>query len=550
MLIGPAITGEEEPSAEDFQKRGGSRDRSFNPGRAMAEAIIRRISDLLDDLPKDRKSWAVAGGLHKLKKTVSALRSVVRDAEKRLLDDFMDQQFMVDQTPGRNLRVCFVFCSLFPEDSVIDKLMLTSLWMAEGFIRPIDNVDWDMEDIAHDYFMDLLRRNFFHDCIEDEFGNVTSCKMHGCKNLQPLGALTSLKRLEIGALPIMEYTESDLHTLSSLPNLSALRKWESPNLERIPPLLQLKLPSFPLESLQTSVATIEHVIGIDDRVKDVIKLLEIEGDGGKARMVGIGGTAGIGKTTIAKVVYNQLSSRFDSCSFLAKIGETAQNVGGIQFVQTKLISDILKRDGNIASLKRVIKFFLDVFRSIKVLIVLDDVEEQSHLSDLVGDQLDCKIGEDNMLWMHKLLKCLSRTIDQEEPRYTVMHSILYMDGTDLTVINWKEGLEEVEALCFDFKNRPLHLPKFGDPDSRAMLSVGPFRSFSRWSQKLLCLNLKSCTELNMLPDELGGLESLKEILIDGTSVEEIPLEGDLKKLETLCASNCLSLSLLPAHSNT
>ncbi|KAI6705260.1 hypothetical protein NL676_008222 [Syzygium grande] len=159
----------------------------------MAEAIIRRISDLLDDLPKDRKSWAVAGGLHKLKKTVSALRSVVRDAEKRLLDDFMDQQFVVDQTPE-----------------------------------------------------------------ESE---------NGCKSLPPLGELTSLKRLEIGALPIMEYTESDLRTLSSLPNLSALRIWESPNLERIPPLLQLKelkLPSFPLE-LQTSVATIEHVIGIDDR---------------------------------------------------------------------------------------------------------------------------------------------------------------------------------------------------------------------------------------------------------------------------------------------
>ncbi|KAI6668795.1 hypothetical protein NL676_007151 [Syzygium grande] len=68
-----------------------------------------------------------------------------------------------------------------------------------------------------------------------------------------------------------------------------------------------------------------------------------------------------------------------------------------------------------------------------------------------------KIGEDNMLWMHKLLKRLSRTIDQEEPRYTVRHSRLYMDDTDLTVINRKEGLEEVEALCFDFKNCPLHM---------------------------------------------------------------------------------------------
>ncbi|KAI6668794.1 hypothetical protein NL676_007150 [Syzygium grande] len=209
----------------------------------------------------------------------------------------------------------------------------------------------------------------------------------GCKNLQPLGALTSLKRLEIGALPIMEYTESDLHTLSSLPNLSALRKWESPNLERIPPLLQLKLPSFPLESLQTSVATIEHVIGIDDGVKDVIKLLEIEDDGGKAHGWNRWNCWNWQDNYCEGRGTTDSPPRFDSCSFLLEIGETAQNVGGIQFVQTKLISDILKQDGNIASLKRGIKFFLDVFRSIKVLIVLDDVEEQSHLSDLVGDQL-------------------------------------------------------------------------------------------------------------------------------------------------------------------
>jgi len=53
-----------------------------------------------------------------------------------------------------------------------------SLWIAEGFIQPIDNGDWDMEDIAHDYFMDLLRKNFFQDCVKDELGNVTSCRMH------------------------------------------------------------------------------------------------------------------------------------------------------------------------------------------------------------------------------------------------------------------------------------------------------------------------------------------------------------------------------------
>ncbi|KAK3431321.1 hypothetical protein EUGRSUZ_E03197 [Eucalyptus grandis] len=51
-------------------------------------------------------------------------------------------------------------------------------------------------------------------------------------------------------------------------------------------------------------------------------------------------------------------------------------------------------------------------------------------------------------------------------------------------------------------------------------------------KKLLCLNLKSCTELNKLPAELGALKALKDL-------------RDSKELETLCASNCLSLSFLP-----
>ncbi|XP_030460145.2 putative disease resistance protein RGA3 [Syzygium oleosum] len=966
-----------------------------------------------------------------------------------------------------HLRQCFAFCSLFPKDSEIDKLMLTSLWMAEGFIRPIGNRDHDMEDIAHDYFMDLLRRNLFQDCTKDEFGKVTSCKMHdlmndlarrvagteykridvslplieartrhialdsslhlsrgypnvlganrvrtfirnskirrlrcriqmheqtlhnfiscfkllraldwhdsaieklpssicelkhltfldlsenegivrlpdsmtrmqtlqvlklnmcyklielpsdirklvnlrqleisnckalshmphglgqltllrtltdfllpgddscskkysglgelsrlsnlrgslrievkgqlkdavansnsanlkekdylvslvlvfpgkesddillqelqpslnlqsleirgyggtrfpswmsclpklvqlrlfdcaGCKILPSLGELTSLKHLEIGKLPMVEYTESDLNTLSSLPNLSTLKIWECPNLEWIPPLRhlkELKLPRFPLEPLQTLVATTEHVICIDDRVKDVIKLLEIEDDEVGPRIVGIHGTNGSGKTTIVKAVYNRLSSCFDHCSFLAEIGETTRNVGGIQFVQTKLICDVLEQDGDVASFEGGIKFFRDVFRTVKVLIVLDDVEEQSHLDDLVGDQLDwfgpgsriivtlenvgilqtyvsrglarmyevnemdnyralelfrkhaigthcsipgyieigkrivkatgqvplvievigsflhgktiedwrkiedlikpqkensqeilkdcreilkicydaldekqkqifwdiawfangvdsriasymwpdrdllpshhvlmplAKIGGDNMLWMHKLLKHLSRTMDQE-PKYPGRRSRQYMHVTDLEVINRKEGMEEVEALCFDFKN--LHLHSFTETDFKSMPSIRflkldhakmtgnianvfPKLRWLRWQgcprdfeaaefsltelvildlswskvtedwggwrkikmEQLKVLNLTGCTDLLISPT-FSSFPNLEILILERCSrlVHLDPSVGGLKKLLCLNLKSCTELNRLPAE---
>ncbi|KAF8017207.1 hypothetical protein BT93_H2411 [Corymbia citriodora subsp. variegata] len=39
---------------------------------------------------------------------------------------------------------------------------------------------------------------------------------------------------------------------------------------------------------------------------------------------------------------------------------------------------------------------------------------------------------------------------------------------------------------------------------------------------LVSLDVRKCLNLRRLPDELGGLEALKELLIDGTRIEEIP----------------------------
>ncbi|KAB1199612.1 putative disease resistance protein RGA1 [Morella rubra] len=55
--------------------------------------------------------------------------------------------------------------------------MLINLWIAQGFIKPADK-NGCLEDIANDYFMELLWRSFFQEAQTDELGDIDKCKMH------------------------------------------------------------------------------------------------------------------------------------------------------------------------------------------------------------------------------------------------------------------------------------------------------------------------------------------------------------------------------------
>ncbi|XP_062175504.1 putative disease resistance protein RGA4 [Alnus glutinosa] len=81
-----------------------------------------------------------------------------------------------DQLPS-HLKHCFAYCSLFPKDYKIDKSTLIKLWMAQGFIKLSDQTRC-LEDVGHEYFMDLLRRSFFQEAEMNKFGDIIKCKIH------------------------------------------------------------------------------------------------------------------------------------------------------------------------------------------------------------------------------------------------------------------------------------------------------------------------------------------------------------------------------------
>ncbi|OWM66295.1 hypothetical protein CDL15_Pgr013512 [Punica granatum] len=136
-------------------------------------------------------------------------------------------------------------------------------------------------------------------------------------------------------------------------------------------------PKFPQEG--------PYFVGIDRKVEQIMNLLNAEVN--DKRVVGMHGMGGIGKTTLAKVIYNRLSACFEGCCFLPDIRQTTKRMKNFcQNLQTKLISGILKREcDEITSADEGVSYMREVFCNMKVLIVLDDVDIRFNLTELIGD---------------------------------------------------------------------------------------------------------------------------------------------------------------------
>ncbi|MFQ6635604.1 hypothetical protein Gotur_011608 [Gossypium turneri] len=93
---------------------------------------------------------------------------------------------------------------------------------------------------------------------------------------------------------------------------------------------------------------------------------------------------GIGKTTLARVVYTQMSPHFEGKSFVADIREVSNKCGFVS-LQKQLLSQILPdKCFNFFNVHEGNAIISHRLSSKKVLVVLDDVDNVQHLKCLVG----------------------------------------------------------------------------------------------------------------------------------------------------------------------
>ncbi|KAL8155450.1 hypothetical protein AgCh_000733 [Apium graveolens] len=140
-----------------------------------------------------------------------------------------------------------------------------------------------------------------------------------------------------------------------------------------------------LEINPNTLDVAKYPVGLGPRVKELMSLLS-SGTEGVIR-IGIYGMGGVGKTTLAKALYNQLLLRsFDGSCFLANVRDISGTTRGLESLQQQFINDVLKSKKKVIvnNVEQGIMILRERLCSAKKLVLIDDIDDLDQYESLVG----------------------------------------------------------------------------------------------------------------------------------------------------------------------
>ncbi|XP_031120341.1 probable disease resistance protein At4g27220 [Ipomoea triloba] len=167
--------------------------------KPMAEAIVEECDGLPlaliivgSSLRKKREIRLWECALHALQKSEP---SRIRGVEEKV---YKPLKWSYDSLQGQQLKSCFLFFCLFPEDFEIDTYKLVQYWVAEGLIDEQQNFEQQQNEVVRivDYLKDscLLERSHqrlnhvkMHDVVRDVGIWIAKSLEEGCKAINKAG---------------------------------------------------------------------------------------------------------------------------------------------------------------------------------------------------------------------------------------------------------------------------------------------------------------------------------------------------------------------------